>query len=344
MRLILKLTTFAVPAFALIQPSLASAPVAAPLSVLTYNVEGLPWPARWNRAADLASIGSQLRDLRAKGTQPHVIILQEAFSDDAKAIARTAGYRYIADGPSRELGGAPATSPADRAFVAGASVWRGETQGKWADSGLRIASDYPILAIRRMAFPAYACAGLDCLANKGVVAVSVRVPNVPTPVAIVATHLNSRRASRAEIARSLYAYQRQVDALRTFLQVAVPSRYPMIFAGDFNAGQQLARRSYLVRSAATWRDRQPITVALESCLANAGCAKRDAADIRFSFARGRDWQFFSPGMLADLRVTAVSGLFGHGIGGAMLSDHVGYVASYRLGRALGGAPLRLAAQ
>ena len=53
--------------------------------------------------------------------------------------------------------------------MAGRSFWRGERSGKVAGSGLQILSDYPIVAIRRQAFPEAACAGYDCLANKGIV-------------------------------------------------------------------------------------------------------------------------------------------------------------------------------
>ncbi len=44
-----------------------SQPVAAPLSVMTYKVEGLPWPARINRRASLLHIANRLRALRAAG-------------------------------------------------------------------------------------------------------------------------------------------------------------------------------------------------------------------------------------------------------------------------------------
>jgi endonuclease/exonuclease/phosphatase family metal-dependent hydrolase len=314
-----------------ISPQAAAAAASPQLSVLTYNVEGLPWPARAGRDGKLEQIGAALRQLRARNAQPHVIVLQEAFSGAAKAIANQAGYRYIADGPSRDLRGAAATTDADRKFQADASMFSGETEGKWVDSGLRIASDYPILSVRRMAFPAFACAGYDCLANKGIVAVSVRIPGSPGPVAIVATHLNSRRASHASLSRSLYAYERQVDALGGFIRAIVPSSYPLVLAGDFNAGMRPDRRSYLVQSATGWRPRTSIAVALDSCLANAACDKGNMADIRFSYLRGRDWQFFSPGRLAGLHVSALSALFGHDAHGAMLSDHVGYMASYSLG-------------
>ena len=345
MRLLTKKFSFRIAATVACGAAILPGPVAAAasgLSVLTYNVEGLPWPVRSGRDEKLRQIGAALGQLRAHHAQPHVIVLQEAFSGAAKAIANQAGYRYIVDGPPRDLRGANAISAADRRFEADASLFSGETEGKWVDSGLRIASDYPILSVRRMAFPAFACAGYDCLANKGAVAVLVRVPGLAEPVAIVATHLNSRRASHASNARSLYAYRRQIDALGGFIRATVPSSSPLVLAGDFNAGMRFDRRSYLVRSATGWRSQTPVAVALDSCLANAACGQTNPADIRFSYLRGRDWQFFAPGRFANLHVSALSALFGHDMHGAMLSDHVGYMASYSLGTIAGAITAKVA--
>lgn len=302
----------------------------AGLTVLTYNVEGLPFPLRLGRDAGAAEIATRLRQLRAGGRQPRVVVFQEAFTAAAKAVAVKGGYRYIADGPGRDDAGAPARDPADRAFAAGASLLRGERSGKWADSGLRVASDFPILSVRRMPFPAYACAGFDCLANKGALAVMVRLPGTGQPVAIVATHLNSRAAAHVPFARSLYAYRRQVDALGRFVRAVVPPSMPMVLAGDFNAGQRPDRRGYLIRNAALWHGAAAPNVAMDDCLTRTTCGKEDAADIRFSFHRGRDWQFFAPGKSVGLNLVGLSVPFGHNRDGSMLSDHVGYVATYHV--------------
>jgi hypothetical protein len=44
------------------------------LSVMTYNVEGLPWPVRFGRGSKLKAIGRQLAALREKGLQPDVVL------------------------------------------------------------------------------------------------------------------------------------------------------------------------------------------------------------------------------------------------------------------------------
>ena len=311
-------------------------------TVLTYNVEGLPWPVRWGRQAQADRIAASLKQLRSRGAQPHVVVLQEAFTQAAKAIPIKAGYRYVADGPGRDERGARASSPGDRQFVADGRALRGETEGKWADSGLRIAADYPILSVRRMAFPEHACAGLDCLANKGVLAVTLAVPGSSEPVTVVATHLNSRKASGVPFARSFYAYRRQIDALSAFIRAAVPSNHPMILAGDFNAGQRPDRRHYLVRNAALWRPRSGLAVALDQCVAALGCRMQGEADIAFSRKHGRDWQFFSSGRAVRLSLAGLSVPFGHDAAGSMLSDHVGYVAAYRIRPTVASLPMQLA--
>lgn len=316
------------------------------LSVLTYNIEGLPWPARSGRGEDLARIADQLQALRTQGRQPHVVLFEEAFSHKARAIAREAGYRYIADGPAASDAGAPATSIADRAFNAAARFFAGEKWGKWRGSGLRIASDYPILDVKRMAYST--CAGMDCLANKGAVLVTIAVPGVAQPVAIVDTHLNSRRAARVSVDRSFYAYQRQVDALSDFVRANIQPGMPFIVAGDFNAGQEPRRRDYLRQRAAAWRSDMPVRAALDTCL-EAGdlCATDNRPDLAFSQKRGRDYQLFASGGSATLTLKSMAALFGHDTDGRMLSDHVGYAATYLVGETppvdfADAAPLRLA--
>jgi len=308
-------------------PALAQDPTE--LSVLTYNIEGLPWPARSGRNEDLSRIADQLQALRAEGHQPHVVLFEEAFSRNARAIAKKAGYRYIVDGPSAGDKGTAGNSIADRAFHAAARFFAGEKLGKWQSSGLRIASDYPIVDVKRMAYGT--CAGMDCLANKGAVLVTVAVPGVTQPVAIIDTHLNSRRAAHVSIDRSFYAYQRQVDALSDFVRANIQPGTPFIVAGDFNAGQEPRRRDYLLQKAAAWRTDAPVKAALDLCLQSGDqCPTDNRADLAFTQKRGRDYQLFASGGSTSLTLQSMAALFGHDDNGHMLSDHVGYAATYRI--------------
>ena len=112
-------------------------------------------------------------------------------------------------------------------------------------------------------------------------------------------------------------------------------RAPIIFAGDFNASSP-QRRNFLVgHSTADWTTRkaQPVLSALQQCLlpsAPCGVAPAIAGTV---LKRGRDWQFYTPGLLATLQAVKLTIPFGRERDGGMLSDHVGYGIVYRLGRA-----------
>jgi endonuclease/exonuclease/phosphatase family metal-dependent hydrolase len=302
------------------------------LSVMTYNVHGLPWPLAFGRDAAFAKIEARLLLLRRTGAQPHVIVFQEAFTQSAKQIAAHSGYRYTANGPSRDLVSRWPSTLEDRAFAAAAHFFKGETLGKLVDSGLQVASDYPILSVRRAAFPAFACAGYDCLANKGIMLVTVDVPGSQTPVTIATTHLNSKKSSGVSQQRSLYAYRRQVEAIDRFISANRNPQLPIVFAGDFNASNR-QRRSYLVGHGEmkwTTQAARPVQSALQRCLlpsAPCGAAPSIANEV---VKRGRDWQFYTPGIRTSLDAVSLTIPFGRERDGAMLSDHVGYGIVYRL--------------
>lgn len=305
----------------------------APLSVMTYNVEGLPWPVRWGRGAALESIGERLAWLRQRGRQPHVVALQEAFSDDAKAIGKAAGYANVVAGPSAtERDGG---NVSDWRFIDAERWVKGETEGKVLDSGLLILSDYPVVRVRRMAFPAGACAGYDCLANKGAVMVTVKIPGVSTPVDIVDTHLNSRHASGVPDLRSNAAYARQTAVLGKFLSANHDPATPLLVAGDFNMGPRPVRRAALLAALEPTSGVTPgssVRDGLSGCLARSDAAVGDPADARWILRRGRDWQFIGNGTAATLAPRDATVLFGREPGGAMLSDHMGFEVTYRVAK------------
>ena len=45
------------------------------LSVMTYNVNGLPWPIALGRDAALGRIADRLAGMRRAGRQPHIVLL-----------------------------------------------------------------------------------------------------------------------------------------------------------------------------------------------------------------------------------------------------------------------------
>ena len=177
----------------------------ATLSVLTYNLEGLGWPARKGRVAELKEIGERLAAMREGGAAPDVILFQAMFSGAAKRAVAASGYPAIAPGPQRT------TKPyiADQEKLAGrAKPLKGELGIKLVGGGLAIASRYPIVDSARGAYGRRACAGLDCLSNKGVMLARIAIPGVPAPIDIYNTHMNSRGASGVSEARDGEAHLR----------------------------------------------------------------------------------------------------------------------------------------
>ncbi|MFZ5705685.1 MAG: endonuclease/exonuclease/phosphatase family protein [Pseudomonadota bacterium] len=298
-----------------------SQPIATPLSVMTYNVEGLPWPARINRRSALLRMANRLQALRAAGRQPHIVLLQEVFSDDAREMARSSGYAFLAFGPSADSADSRTTSRSENP-----DRLRGEGVGKLLDSGLVILSDYPIGRVRSIAF-ADACAGFDCLANKAAMAAEVELPGSNGRVTIVNLHLNARKASGVAVDRANAAYGRQALALGRFLKALTPAR-PLIVAGDFNIGRSTERQA-LIAEALRFRASGPLADALSRCVAAVRpCPGGTMNDAIAANRRGKDRQFLFAGAHSSLAVRAVSVPFGREPDGTMLSDHVGYVGHF----------------
>lgn len=289
------------------------------LTVMTYNVKGLPFPAALDRTRALQQIGLRLSQLRAEGRQPHVIVLQEAFTPEAKSIARLAGYRNLAFGPGpNEPGSRKAMS---QSFRRRARALRGEAIGKWADSGLAILSDFPISRTRRHAFAEDACAGFDCLAAKGVVLAWIAVPGQAQPIVIGNTHLNSRKASGVSVERANTAFAEQLAEVRRFVAAEVDPNSNLILAGDFNVGHD-PRRQHAARIHGG-----PVPGSSEALSGQFG--NGDLASIQ---RRGKDKQFYRAGQNSAISLATLDVPLGTANGGSPLSDHLGFTATYELVR------------
>jgi endonuclease/exonuclease/phosphatase family metal-dependent hydrolase len=303
-------------------PNVAETPSPGSLSVLTYNVHGLPWPFATDRPAAFRQIAARLAAMRAEGTAPQIVVMQEAFTDAAVRIGKEAGYPYIVQGPNARQRDADADGATDAAFLAQARWNRGETEGPLLDSGLVILSDYPILSARTVAYPRDACAGYDCLANKGAVLARVAVPGLSSPVDIVTTHLNCRERTGVSIGRADEAYQRELATLTDFIARTHDPDLPMIVAGDFNVGRAASRMT----AVASAIDKLHARPALATMVSDHAALPADAF---FSWRKNKDLQLAVSSATARVSVQAIATPFGHDNGG-MLSDHVGYVVRYRI--------------
>lgn len=322
-----------------------SSPVVAqpdlPLSIMTYNVMGLPWPIAFGRDEALGRIADRLAGLRTQARQPHIVLIQEGFVADPAMFARRAGYAHVAAGPDIRMRSAISATTADRAYLRAARWDRGEALDKQLNSGLIILSDYPIVAVDRIAYPAFACAGFDCLANKGAMIAHLRVPGIDRPVAVVNTHLNARKAAGVPIARSLRAFDRQAGLLAGFVARHVPRDRPVLLGGDLNIGGD-ARR---IRTFFAHWDRSGldfVTAALgggrqarAQALLTDPSARRDLDE---AVARSKDWIFARNQDGLPMQVAAAHIPFG-GPPAQRLSDHVGYAIDYAVPQ---GLPMRFA--
>lgn len=306
-------------------PAMASAPVRT-VSLMTYNVHGLPWPIASDRPAALRAIVAQLRTMRAAGRQPGIVALQEAFVPEAKAIGRAAGYRYAVFGPDADLVSAAPMSMLDRAFAAAGGLFSGERVGRHEDSGLAIFSDYPIVGVQRMSYGV--CAGYDCLANKGAVAARILVPGMATPITVVDTHLNSNTAAGVTPARAIYAYRRQLDQFSGFLASAGANVGPLLVAGDFNVGHDPARRTDF--AAQMFGGPATLRAAVATCRIAPECPVDQPRGMLESLGRAKDWLMYRSSPAIALQPVGLGAPFGRGIDGTMLSDHVGIMARYRI--------------
>lgn len=303
------------------------------ISLLTYNVQDLPWPLAGDRSDAFAAIGDRLSNLRARGAHPQLVVLQEAFSPSAVEMLRKAGYAHIVTGPAAEAVRSPAPAPLDPGFLANRNRMIGEDQPAQLSSGLVIASDFPVKGSAAEAFPADVCAGIDCLANKGVMLARIAVPGLQKPVELVTTHLNSGRKSRTPYAHHLYAYRQQLRAVDGFLARHGQSGALRLFAGDVNVSHSAERLSSLTAHARNWR-MAPVA-AMGKPEDEGGCgagAKACKGPLKLpanvQLIHTLDWQFASPG--GALKPVSRAVLFGREPDGAMLSDHIGFSVRYRI--------------
>lgn len=304
-------------------PTIATSPDGkartATLKVLTYNIEGLGFPARSGRGPHLAEIGRRLSAMRAKGTGPDLVLFQEMFSGAAKKAVADSGYPAIAPGPRRTT--RPVDSTREKLPGKG-KLKRGELGIRFQGSGLAIASRFPIITSDVRAFGARSCAGFDCLANKGVLMARVFVPGLPTPIDVYNTHMNARGASRTPHARNLAAHDRQALEASEFIDRTHDDNYPVVFGGDFNMRNSEPRWENFTRY-------QSMTLVHRVCIEPAsGCDVKMSWDGDAPWMDTQDLQFFYSGHRATIRPIRVEAMFDGSPDSPVLSDHDGYLVTY----------------
>jgi len=304
--------------------------LAADISVLTYNVKGLPWPLRLDLPVRdpetaMTRIATHLAALRANNRAPDIVLIQEGFPDVAAKIGALAHYRYAARGPTRADAQTAKITPAAASLASGADWTRGEGQGPLLDSGLHAFSNFPITVRTRRAFGRHVCAGFDCLAAKGVLVFTVDVPGVPDPVTVLTLHMNANGASGVAEPRALAAHRLQMDSLADTLERATDPSWPLIFGGDFNVKAAPARQRYA--------DERLIGAGLKTvhtACQPPHCSPGYPVRRNAHWLEPRDIQGFRDGARVRVLPLASEEIFAGPENGGQMSDHVGYLVRYRL--------------
>ena len=305
--------------------TLASRPSERILTVASYNIAGLPFPIKSKREQAIARIAEIFGILSENQQQPDVLLIQEGFMDGIQKIASAAGYGFTAKGPDTSSLTGGALHPREMGLAPAASFWRGETVGPVLSSGLHILSRYPILNVQYQAFGA--CAGYDCLANKGALMVQLDVPGVPDPVEVVTTHLNAGRAAGVSMDRALEAHKIQMDKLSAFLAFHTEPANPLILGADLNTKNSSDRIRHAEARLAAY------TGTRDHCLKMAEtCTFSMPDEERKSWLTARDIQAFRDG--ARVTITPIESSFWFDQAddrlGEPLSDHPAIFAAYRL--------------
>ncbi|PLK23147.1 metal-dependent hydrolase [Porphyrobacter sp. TH134] len=302
-------------------------PAPATLSVMTFNLEGLTWPARTGRGPFLEAITAEFKRMEAGGVLPDVILFQEAFSTDALRTATSTPHPYAALGPRAPMrSGLPKTRDP---VLRKRNVMRGEWGVRFMGSGIAIASRYPITASFSQPYGPTSCAGWDCLANKGVMLVRIAVPGLADPIEIATTHMNAQGASKAPPEKHLAAHNAQSAELADFLdRVSLPAS-PLVLAGDFNMRRNPARLD-------AFETRNGYQLARRYCLEARDDPAMPPCDIRVSFDGDAPWldtqdlQIYDNGDRIALRPVRIEAWFDGPDTGGRLSDHDAYIVTYAI--------------
>jgi endonuclease/exonuclease/phosphatase family metal-dependent hydrolase len=291
------------------------------LDVLTFNLEGLAWPARRDRAPALRALSRRLVDVQGEGRAPEVVVVVEMLCRAARRAVVDTRYANIVSGPSRTQREAYPDAPR----MGGPFRWdKGEIGIRLVGGGLAALSRYPIVAYQSEPFGRRRCAGLDCLSNKGMLHVRLRMAGVPEPIDLFNTPMNAQGASGVGRERHGMAHRLQVRELARFIEARAAPGTPTILGGDFNM-----RRSAL--RFARFRDAHPLTLVHQYC-----GEKPHACDVRTSWDGDEPWmdtqdlQLFSSGEIVTVRPIRVEAVFDGSPGSPRLSDHDGFRVTYRL--------------
>jgi len=314
------------------------------VSVLIYNVAGLPWPVgcgkksrdvddrgeripiACNRSSALKKIGDALGELRQQEIEPDIVLLQEAFISAAAEIPERGGYPNWVAGPGSGDLGPRYSERASKEFIKERSFWKGEKSGKLQSSGLLLASNFPIAVHYAHPFNQWECGGFDCLANKGLLVVILEIPGLPQRLALATTHYNARNSTGVSNERALLAHNLQVEETSAFLEELDRDSLPFIWGGDLNMRHAQDRIEYFVERAG-----DSLNEVSSYCSHPAtDCEIRIRWDSDKPWFETQDLQGWVSGARVQVEPVRVEAVFDEPVNGVMPSDHNGLLVFYRL--------------
>jgi len=307
------------------------------IDVLIYNIAALPWPIRSNRTKATKLIGAELATMRKQGIQPNVVMIQEGFRSSIKHLINQSGYLNWVRGPMTDDKMPAFSERAPEEFKKGRSFFKGERLGKVMDSGLYILSDWPILGKTSQPFYRYECAGFDCGANKGTLAVGIQIPGVPGYLQMFTVHMNAGgETTGVSEERSLIAHKLQLDHINETVNAGVNTEHPLIFGGDFNMKHAWERLDYAFSNRGQL---EGVMLVQHYCvvIAPTECDVRMDLESAKPWLDTQDWQASRSGEQVTVRPVMVEVLFGEERvdapkikGRRTLSDHSAMLVRYRL--------------
>lgn len=286
------------------------------VNVMTYNVEGLPEPARFGRSRKLAEIKRRIDRMMSEGKAPDILVIQEMFSKEAIAMLKAMAYPNFTYGPTTADIGGTAVKALRLAGVEPPTV-------KLQPSGVAIFSRFPIIFRHKRAFGIFNCAGIDCLANKGSLLATISIPGVPVPLDVATAHMNAQNVSRVPESIHLPAHQRQTAELAELLKESKGDS-PLIVAGDFN--MRAAPKRY-----ETFHRLIPYPTAHQYCQKHRDqCRSEVPLDGPEPWLTTQDIQFFRNGASVSLRPETLELRFKSDDPVDGLSDHSAHLVRWRL--------------
>ena len=295
------------------------------VSIMTYNIEGLTWPARTGRAPFLEKISEEFARMAQVGELPDVVVFQEAFSTTALRTAAGSPHPIFALGPRRST--KTSFAKTQDPVLRKRNILRGEWGIKTFGSGLAVASRYAVSEVAEEPFGPSSCAGWDCLSNKGMLLVRVHLPGYAAPLEILTTHMNSQGSSGVSKAKQVASHKVQSEELAQFINQHSREANPLIIAGDFNMRGSPARFEEFERQNGYMLARRYCQEREET---EAACEIAVSWDGDAPWMDTQDLQIFDQGTQLRVRPVKLEAWFDGDDSGGKLSDHDAYVVTYAL--------------